>query len=671
MRSLVALLLAAVLASPARAAQFSEIPAIPAASFQLPASGLLTANLALRAQLVAQIQSLPTLQAGAVLPQSAALPDTTPLLRGFLAQPELIESHRAELSQVLGPESVATLSAAARSESVQSLLAAGPVVSPTDAAGVSRIAGQLNRVFDGATGSGAVDLTNAPAVDAQKALPAEWRLHPNQQIHKSEPGLEQETMGSLPKALEIMGLISYQVKHVDEKVDAPLIAWGGLPSIWKLAIIREGGRQDPGNVLYVLDSSWVIQVPTGDGKNINYITKGLYFEKDGKTPVLVTYKHPRRANYFGNLLTLGAFETASGVPLEKNLDTPMSSSSKLEKVTNDKLWTRLLLGAEGARVPVTRAFLLQDHPFLKRGEIPSSDRVKAARIPASRAEIRAAVVELLERYTGPEVVVKPSGPRFHSGEGVKFFARDQVDAIADYVQALSRHDHMSSDGVVLLEQRLSPPPVYFRLTEYKEGQPFVYQDKKKHGVQILTPAEIAMGVQPHERKDSNERVWVVRDENDQAHTVPDGFFRAGTWGKPTSGQPKDPRDAASVVPWEIMRDAWFKQHGILATDAEIAELRRERREIGEKALRAIIANERALAREEGDPYQAQTDMIGLDIMYQLEDGRLVPYVIEVNDHDAAGQHAADLFYPDRPGAHSRVWIQGMRARARRDAQRNP
>jgi|GEM_PF-2064537 len=705
MKKLVVLSLAALLVSgaPASAAEIIEA-AGASAPISLPVSGLLAAQPGLRAQVISQLQlaaspslsaaapaaalGVPSLPAAAVgaapsavapsaapvaaapaaVAASAISPEAAAIARGLLSSPDLVSRHADELSRVLGPEAVRILTSA-RGDGVRALLNAGPAADPADSAQISRIAS----LFDGAA-SGASDAA-APAVlggesRGAAALPSSWRLSPSQQIHHSKPGEEAEALGMLASALKTMDLPPYEEKFVEEPVDAPLVAWAGLPSIWKLAIFREGGRQDPGNVQYVLDPSWFIQVPQADGTNRIYVTKGVYFEKDGKTAVVVTYKHPRRTNYFGNLLTLGAFDTDSGVPLEKNLATPMSSSTRLEKITNDKLWTRLLLSAENARVPATRAFLLPDHPFLKRGAIPTSTRVKAGPIPASDAEIRAAVVDFLSSFKGPEVVVKPSGPRFHSGEGVRFFPRDQVDAIAAYVRTLSHHEHMDSAGVVLLEQRLSPPPVYFRLTAYKEGAPFVYQDKKKFGYEILRPDEIATA-SPHEKKDYNERVWVVRDAHDKPHTVPTGFFRAGTWGMPTSSQPKDPRDAASVVTFEIIREALIAQHGALTTQADVDALMQERRVIGERALKAIAANEKTLAREDGDPRRDQTDMIGLDLMYQLEDGHMVPYVIEVNDHDAAGQHAADIFYPNRLGQHSRVWVEAMRARARQDAEQYP
>ena len=542
------------------------------------------------------------------------------------------------------------------------------MVNPSDASAVAQVSARIDKLFDGGLGHGETAASVA-APEGAKEIPSEWKLHPNQKIHRSKPGEEEGAIASLNTALSVMELPPYKEKYDDGAENGPAMVWTGLPSIWKLSTVREGGRQYPGDYLYVMDPSWITQVPSGPERNQLYVTKAVYFEKDGKQAVLVTYKYPRRARYFGNLLTLGAFDTDSGVPLEENLDAPMSSSSQLEKRTNDKLWTRLLLAAEGARVPQTRAFLLP-HNFLASRDIPQSERFKTGLMPQTRAEVAAAVQEFLGRYHGDEVVVKPSGPRFHSGEGVKLIPRGNVDEIIDHVIALSHHPHMDSEGLVLLEQRLAPPPVYFRLAPYVEGQPYIYQDKKKFGVELLGPDEIAQA-QPYEKKDSNERVWVARDENGQPYTVPDGFFRAGTWGKPTSGQPKDPRDAASIVPFEIMRQAWMSQHGVLRTQAEVDEFEAERRDIGVRALRAIAASEVGQARQPGEPHQAQTDMIGLDLMYQLENSRLVPYVIEVNDHDAAGQHAADVFFPDRAGAHSTVWVKGQHARAMNDQRQNP
>jgi hypothetical protein len=349
-----------------------------AGGFQLPVSGLLMAQSGLRAQVIAQIQGLgaapnasmtdaltPSLppSLSAANPATPAAPaaaapapsESEGIVRGLLNRPEILNEHADELSRVLGADTVALAATAAKSERMKASLGTGHEIDPTDPGAIARVADKLSRAFDGRTGSegdvGAVPAEYAGAQARTEQLPASWRLSPHQEIHPSEPGLEAESLSLLTKALDIMHLPQARERFVDVPVDEPAVAWAGLPSIWKLAIFQEGGRQNPGNVLYVLDSSWYIQTPGPNGRNQLYVTKGLYFEKDGVTPVIVTYKHPRRVRYFGNLLTLGAFDTPSGVPLEKNLDAPMSSSSRLENVTNDKLWTRLLLAGEGARVP--------------------------------------------------------------------------------------------------------------------------------------------------------------------------------------------------------------------------------------------------------------------------------------------------------------------------------
>ena len=67
-------------------------------------------------------------------------------------------------------------------------------------------------------------------------------------------------------------------------------------------------------------------------------------------------------------------------------------------------------------------------------------------------------------------------------------------------------------------------------------------------------------------------------------------------------------------------------------------------------MTSIIAQENNSARKDGEPYQAQTDMIGLDVMIERRGGKLVPVVIEVNDHDAGGQYNLDQMSPEISGS---------------------
>src|ERR1019366_1616688 len=247
--------------------------------------------------------------------------------------------------------------------------------------------------------------------------------------------------------------------------------------------------------------------------------------------------------YFANFYTMGANGRDDGVPLETNLETPMSNSVALEKITNDKLLTRLMLAAQGVAVPATLAFLMAAHPLNGQASTPA---MQVTPMPASRAEVKAVLSKFLETYKGDEVVVKPSGPNFHSGIGVGIFRREQIDTMVDHAIALQNDSLMSNDGVVLVEQRITPPALYFRTKDYSGNGSFSYLEGKQVTIDALSPAELATS-QPWERKDWNFRVLAARAPWGKG--VGKGMFaRAGTWGKPTNGEAKDPRDSAAIMP---------------------------------------------------------------------------------------------------------------------------
>ncbi len=142
----------------------------------------------------------------------------------------------------------------------------------------------------------------------------------------------------------------------------------------------------------------------------------------------------------------------------------------------------------------------------------------------------------------------------------------------------------------------------------------------------------------------------------------DIFARVGPWGKPTTAEAADPRDNATVEPWERLLKDWK------LTPKQARDLDRRTRALGATMLKAIMKMERGMKREDGGSYQAQTDLIGLDVMIEKRGNALVPVMIEVNDHDSGGQYNLDaVMAKDRVGTHSREWIATMLQRARRDA----
>lgn len=480
----------------------------------------------------------------------------------------------------------------------------------------------------------------------------------------------------LPEAREIT---------VREPVDPrrPTVAVLAPASVHKLSMAREGGRQSPGDVHLVLDPSWLVQETQPDGKARWLMKKGLFFDAEG-APWIATYRTPRLVRFGADFFTPGANDRADGLPLEAGADMPMSSSAALEAETNDKLLSGMRLAAKGVLVPATLAFLLAAHPLRPQAGRPPAHGHAVTEMPEEgagrRDRVRASVEEFLaanKERLGPEVVVKPSGPMFHSGKGVEMIPVGEVDRIVDHVLALSADAEMTPDGAVLLQERLDSVPIYLRSGEGSVDAVMIY-DKTK--VRPLAPAEIPDAA-PAEKKDLNLRVLVGRAPWGEGR-VSGVLGRVGAWGLPTNGQPGtlateadpakwDPADVARASVFMRTEDivaAMRLQHPELAISDDAAErLLEEIDALGEKAFAAFDEAESARERRPGEPHQARTHYLGLDVMLVHRDGRLRPYVIEVNDHDSGGQPHHEWLYPDRPGRASSEWVAGMLAEARRDA----
>ncbi|MBI4349296.1 MAG: ATP-grasp domain-containing protein, partial [Elusimicrobia bacterium] len=440
--------------------------------------------------------------------------------------------------------------------------------------------------------------------------------------------IEKAAYTKLAANLEKMGLAPHTTRVEEEPVseDRPTVAILAPASTHKLSMALEGGRQSAGDVHLVLDPSWLVQESRQDGKNHLFLKKGLHFTADGQA-VVVEYKTPRRVRYFGNWYTLGANDRADGVPLEENLDVPQSSSLQLEAITNDKLLTRLMMAARRVAVPATLALLMPRHPMAGQHSAIGGG-VQIARIEAADS-IRESVLEYLEHFQGDEIVVKPSGPQFHSGRGVKFFTKDQTEAIIEHATALAADGMMTQDGAVLIDERVPSVPIT--------------RDRKL---------------------ETTLRVLVSRTPWNGFATT--GIFaRVGPWGKPTTAEAADPRDNATVESWDALLTEWVRKGQL--TQAEAFALNAKVVAMGPAAFAAIDENERRRTRKPGEPYQAQTDLIGLDVMIaRRADGTLEPVIIEVNDHDSGGQY--NLEFALKEGhEHSAALVGTWLARARRDA----
>ncbi|OGR46385.1 MAG: hypothetical protein A2X40_03145 [Elusimicrobia bacterium GWC2_65_9] len=293
--------------------------------------------------------------------------------------------------------------------------------------------------------------------------------------------------------------------------------------------------------------------------------------------------------------------------------------------------------------------LLSDPKMTDRGEVlvtgtiryeDGSREVRLVRVPAAGvrrrvarvvagSDIRVQVDRFSQRYAGEEIVVKPSGPQFHSGRGVEFFRKEQRVEMTVHALAIASDLMMSEDGAVIVMGRVNSAPL------------------ERGGRKMETTL----------------RVLVARTPSGGAKTM-DVFARVGSWGKPTTAEAADPRDSAVIESWEKLLKDWS------LTPKQAEALDRRVRDMGEAMLQAIMKMEKALRRSPGEPYQAQTDLIGLDVMIEKRGGELVPVMIEVNDHDSGGQYDMDArIAKDRVGRHSREWVATMLQRGRRDALR--
>jgi biotin carboxylase len=598
------------------------------------------------------VSAVPSLSAAPLAAPSAAM--SAP---GLLAAP-------AAAAAVLAPAAVlpaasyiapaSKLAPAASAKSAANAPALAPAQSPASARGLieqaaaplskpeTDAASHLDGVYDSSSRAPAL---NAPSVSAaasdgpsrrrasglkKAAAPASGSTR---QEFKSPLGAEAREMQRLTASLAENGLPSYKIKTVAKAVDdrRPTVVILSPASRHKVAIAREGGKQAPGDVHLALDASWLIQETGPDGKNRLLLKKGVTFDEKGQATV-VEYKTPRVVRYFANYFTLGANDRDDGVPFEKNLDVPQSNSLKLETIVNDKLRMSLVGAANEVEVPAMLTFAMPSHPLAASASATPSGRVSVAAMPqgdAKAAEIRRQVDAFVDGYQGDEIVVKPSGPQFHSGRGVKFFKKDQRAEIAAHALELSNSPLMTQDGAVIVTGRVNSAPLM------RDGR----------------------------KMETTLRVLAARTPWGGAVTT-DIFARVGPWGKPTTAEAADPRDNAVVEPWEQLLKDWN------LTPKQAQELDRRTRALGATMLQAIMKMEKGMKRAAGESYQAQTDLIGLDVMIEKRGNELVPVMIEVNDHDSGGQFNLDTaIAKDRVGAHSREWVATMLQRARRDALR--
>ncbi|XP_056016252.1 carnosine synthase 1-like isoform X1 [Ostrea edulis] len=355
-----------------------------------------------------------------------------------------------------------------------------------------------------------------------------------------------------------------------------------------MAILLDGGRRCPGDMLLVMSKSWLTVSPSNHDPTLNtlYVHKAITFDTGGRTFIDV-FDPPRRVTYFVNFFTRAITDgqTGDGEGLEVNLDCPMSSSQKLVKRTDDTLWTRVLMAEAGVAYPETLAF---GYKIPYEYNVPNDAKIKMIKL-VSKEGIDNVVEEEILSYINSldgsvdRIVVKPSGIRWHGSMGVSYHSRMDSKSICD--------------AAIQVMQTLDP------------------------GDGVLVEVFCDSSEEDNEMKDFSFRLRanVCRGPNNKPVTT---TLICGV------GRKKYPINGANTEPQSL--ETTLIQWGLEQESEQIIETVKKG---SQNLLRSIINHENALTVAEKGGIEAQTDVIGIDYILSKRGGKYVPFGIGVNSHD--------------------------------------
>lgn len=427
---------------------------------------------------------------------------------------------------------------------------------------------------------------------------------------------------------------------------------------YRLIVGLEGGRQATCAVFLVLTPDW-LEKRDGD----LYLHKGIWFDSQHQG-YCDSFEPPRRVTYFANFFTFSATTGVrnDGVPLEEGLNCPMSSSHKLEKIINDKLLTRCLMGNSGVACPRTLAF-----PYASDREYPVGNlQITLVNIADKKDADKAFLEKHLKLFLNlykdiRSIVVKASGPMWQQSEGVSIFPNIEMDKVVDamyaLLQRLQPYDSLLIDEFLptLRSQVVLPAreakiygaivpggsvmsQKHFAAKELLENLEQVQDDEMAYSVE---PPKIQLGFRL--------RVLVARTSFNTS-LLSKFVVGVGDLNKPINGDNTIPQSLESALDqWGIVQKS--KQELLKKTIREEAEL----------TLSSIIQYEaNNLTDEQRGGKRAQTDLIGLDIILTNKFGVITPFIIEVNDHDCTLQaQMLELLLPETLGECVRPWVSTM------------
>ncbi|XP_060602022.1 carnosine synthase 1-like isoform X2 [Ruditapes philippinarum] len=368
-----------------------------------------------------------------------------------------------------------------------------------------------------------------------------------------------------------------------------------------IGVLLEGGKQVPDGFHLVMSPSWLSKVQSADDPALSSLMmhKSISFHENGAS-YIDEYDPPRKVTYFVNYFTdtITSGHRSDGVDIEKNLDSPMSSSIKLCELVDDKVWTRDVMADVGMEIPETLAIRREPIRKLssatKKMAVLSFDCYNCLDIKDVGNEI-SAFAKRLQSLNIKTIVVKPSGPKYLGSVGISFHSASNVTSIIEAADDLLQE--IDEGSSVLIEEFIEP------ISPRNTGT---------HGV----------------------RLWSANDEL--------GFRVRSTICRDHDGTPVTTLINCSVANKRLpingdnticqSLNSTLLAYNILS-EHERKELERTIRVQSADVLEKIIERENLLSDEEKGALRGQTDVIGIDMVVTERAGKLVPVGIEVNSHD--------------------------------------
>ncbi|KAK3602003.1 hypothetical protein CHS0354_024783 [Potamilus streckersoni] len=400
-----------------------------------------------------------------------------------------------------------------------------------------------------------------------------------------------------------------------------------------MAILMEGGRRCPGDMLLILSSSWLSKKKSETKQSLYslYVHKAIAFAEAGQT-YLETYSPPRRTTYFVNFFTKACTNGArnDGEAVEALLDCPTSSSLKLTALVDDKVWTRCVMAKVGMAFPETLAFVYDSDLMYPNQDVPE---IRVVRVDEQKTDLNLIVYTRVSDFLAlcadndiPKIVVKPSGIMWHGSSGVTFHHTADHDEVISVVLELMTLIQKGDAILVEAFQETIKPENTEKLPKWACAE--------DNAVRLRTT------------------VCRAHDDTPKTTNVNCGIANLS---EPVNGD----NTVCQSLKTTLM--------GFGITDeTEVENFEKEVKEKSAAVLDSIMSYENDLSTTERGGLHAQTDVIGIDFVITRRRDVLTPVGIEVNSHDCTiNCQIYENLYPQEKGLSVRPWIETMITRSQK------